>query len=120
MTLSEFLKGKDTKEVEAFAGRIGVLHNSLYRYCRGRIPEPKVVIAIYKETEGSVQPNDFYPLAVDGLPLPSAPEAKSEAEEAKPKRKRPAKKARPKSKPKLKAKAKRPAKKKSKPSRKKK
>ena len=48
-----------------FATRIGVANRSVvHKYTRsGVIPRPSVMAAIVRETEGVLQPNDFYALA---------------------------------------------------------
>lgn len=43
---------------------IGTAGVSAGRYCRGRVPDPKIVIAIYRATGGQVMPNDLYDLPV--------------------------------------------------------
>lgn len=65
MGLDEYLKREGVGRRE-FAGRIGAAPPSVTRYCNGRVPEPEVVVRIYVETAGAVQPNDFYPLPALG------------------------------------------------------
>ena len=44
-----------------FAAQIGVRKSSVSMYCSGkRLPEKKVMTAIFKATGGQVTPNDFY------------------------------------------------------------
>lgn len=47
---------------EAFAQRIGVANASVVgKYIAGRrVPRPKIMAAIVRETGGAVQPNDFF------------------------------------------------------------
>lgn len=55
----------DANEIDpgAFAARIGVSANSLYRYRTGRkIPRPDPMRRIYVESGGAVDPNSFYDL----------------------------------------------------------
>lgn len=50
--------------IEEFAARIGVSMQAIYRYLDGeRIPARDVMAKIVRATSGSVQPNDFYPVA---------------------------------------------------------
>ena len=47
--------------VPEFAKRIGVSVAALHRYLTGqRLPRPDVMEKIVRETQGSVQPNDFF------------------------------------------------------------
>jgi len=47
-----------------FAGSINVTPTALGRYLSGdRIPRPDVLRRIVSETQGKVQPNDFFPFA---------------------------------------------------------
>lgn len=48
-----------------FAARIGVANRSvIHKYTKaGVIPRPSVMAAIVRETDGAIQPNDFYATA---------------------------------------------------------
>lgn len=48
-----------------FATRIGVANRSvIHKYTKeGVIPRPTVMVGIVRETDGAIQPNDFYPAA---------------------------------------------------------
>jgi DNA-binding transcriptional regulator YdaS (Cro superfamily) len=59
MTLSEYLHDKN---VVAFARRIGVSHQHVYRILNGqKSPSSKLMAVIRDATGGAVQPNDFVP-----------------------------------------------------------
>lgn len=59
MKLSAYLKKKDQKE---FCKLVGIERHTLERYLAGRVPAPEIMPAIYRVTNGKVQPNDFYTL----------------------------------------------------------
>lgn len=63
MTLADYLLHHD-ESGNKFAERIGVPAITVQRYLKGRVPAPRVMEAIYRETAGAVQPNDFYRLEV--------------------------------------------------------
>jgi transcriptional regulator with XRE-family HTH domain len=49
--------------VADFARRIGVKPQTVYRYMDGqRVPRPRVMEAIMRETKHAVLPSDFYPV----------------------------------------------------------
>jgi hypothetical protein len=58
MTLREFLK-KPGRAAD-LARKIGVKPCSMSRYKNGRVPEPRVMEKIIRETGGVVLPNDFF------------------------------------------------------------
>ena len=60
MKLSTYIK-ENNINMTVFAARIDVSAVTVHRYCTGkRIPEKKVMAAIYLATGGAVQANDFY------------------------------------------------------------
>lgn len=60
MKLENFLIKFNVKKNQ-FAAQIGVRKSSVSMYCSGkRLPEKKVMTAIYRATSGLVTPNDFY------------------------------------------------------------
>ena len=75
MKLADFLSNADIKAT-AFAERIGVTRQTLWRYISGeRRPEWDVLERIQRETEGQVTPNDF--LDVDPRLLPEGSPARA-------------------------------------------
>lgn len=76
MKLASYLTQAEISD-SAFAERIGVSRQALWRYKSGdRRPEWDVLERIAHETAGQVTPNDFLP----GLPVdPSAPAASEQA-----------------------------------------
>lgn len=81
MKLSDYLSQNEIADT-AFAERIGVSRQALWRYKSGeRRPEWHILEAIARETSGDVTPNDFMPSAHaepangDASPQPSAPAA---------------------------------------------
>lgn len=71
MTLAEFLSEADIKPT-AFAERIGVTRQTLWRYMSGeRRPEWDVLERIQTETSGQVTPNDFLALATSHAVAPA-------------------------------------------------
>lgn len=61
MKLSQFLSDHKMSVAE-FATRIGVRRQAVHRYQQGRIPDRETMEMIIRETNGTVTPNDFYPL----------------------------------------------------------
>lgn len=61
MKLSAYLK-RESLSLEEFAHKIGVANaGTVCRYIkRRRIPRPRVMAAITRETGGEVSPSDFY------------------------------------------------------------
>jgi transcriptional regulator with XRE-family HTH domain len=64
MQLETYLE-KNGLSLRDFADRIGVANAGVVsKYAnRLQVPRPKIMAAIVRETNGSVQPNDFYPVA---------------------------------------------------------
>lgn len=60
MTLSEYLRRKGIAHRD-LADAIGVIPFSVYRYARGRMPNADIMRKIWKATNGSVEPNDWFP-----------------------------------------------------------
>jgi transcriptional regulator with XRE-family HTH domain len=62
MKLKDYIDKHDLSLTD-FAAKIGVGYYTLQRYVAGtRFPGPAEFAAIYKATNGTVQPNDFYDL----------------------------------------------------------
>ena len=60
MTLKAYLELTTTTRAE-FAARIGVSAEAIRRYTEcGRVPTPKVMAEILRETDGAVTANDFF------------------------------------------------------------
>jgi transcriptional regulator with XRE-family HTH domain len=60
MKLAQYLKDNEVK-VTDFAEKVGVTATALQRYIDGeRRPKAEVLEAIHRETNGKVQPNDFF------------------------------------------------------------
>jgi hypothetical protein len=74
MRLGDWLRQNRVRAVH-FAPRIGVDPSTLSNVMnKGIVPKRDTVVAIYVETAGAVEPNDFYDLPA--LPAPAeAPEA---------------------------------------------
>lgn len=63
MKLRDYID-KEGISLRDFAAKINVGYYTLQRYLSGeRYPTPQVYQAIYAETRGKVQPNDFYELS---------------------------------------------------------
>ncbi|MBA9067461.1 transcriptional regulator with XRE-family HTH domain [Methylobacterium sp. RAS18] len=76
MRLADYLHKAEIKP-SAFAERLGVTRQTLWRYMSGdRRPEWDVLERICAETEGQVSPNDFLdnPVAAAPRPDPTVPE----------------------------------------------
>lgn len=61
MKLADYIEKKKLSAA-AMADKIGVPRHTMERYLAGRLPVPEFVVAIYRATDGRVQPNDFYDL----------------------------------------------------------
>jgi transcriptional regulator with XRE-family HTH domain len=62
MTLKEWIKKSGTTAAEV-AKKVGVESWTINRYTAGkRLPEPVLLVKLYKLTRGAVTPNDFYRL----------------------------------------------------------
>lgn len=75
MKLADYLSQAEIKP-SAFAERLGVTRQTLWRYMSGdRRPEWDVLERIRAETDGQVTPNDFLddPIEVAPGPAPSEP-----------------------------------------------
>lgn len=75
MKLADYLSQAEIKP-SAFAERLGVTRQTLWRYMSGdRRPEWDVLERIRAETDGQVTPNDFLddPVEVEPCPTPANP-----------------------------------------------
>lgn len=61
MKIETFLEESGLSHTEA-ADKFGCTRMALHRYINGRIPQPHIMVKIYKATAGKVAPNDFYAL----------------------------------------------------------
>jgi DNA-binding transcriptional regulator YdaS (Cro superfamily) len=71
MRLPAYLRAHHLKRIE-FGRLLGVHADSVSKWCKGRRPREKQLIAIYRVTRGAVTPNDFYR-------LPNLPEGGADA-----------------------------------------
>lgn len=70
MKLADYLAQQEISD-SAFADRIGVSRQALWRYKSGdRRPEWDVLERIAHETSGQVTPNDFLPVPAPAQPAP--------------------------------------------------
>lgn len=62
MKLQEYLSKTETSQ-RKFAARVGITESAMSQYIKqGRIPAHEIIKKIHRETEGQVQPNDWYGL----------------------------------------------------------
>ena len=74
MKLHQYLKGQNMAPA-LFAKKLGVSSEAVRLWTKGeRIPTPDLMASIYRLTEATVAPNDFYKLS-PGKPTKHATEA---------------------------------------------
>lgn len=59
MKLQPYLKAERISEAK-FGESIGVSQPAIHRYCKGRVPVPKIMRKIVAATAGKVTSNDFF------------------------------------------------------------
>ncbi len=59
MTLERYIRKTNTTPA-LFGESIGLPPQTIYRYLKGRIPAPHVMVAVCEATGFAVMPNDFY------------------------------------------------------------
>jgi transcriptional regulator with XRE-family HTH domain len=59
MTIKQFRKSKGLS-MQELSKMVGLAEFSIERYEKGRIPNKRAMLRLWRGTKGKVQPNDFY------------------------------------------------------------